>query len=125
VTSVSLEEEIIAFVAAEMMCSTKAITASTTLFGDLGVDGDDGDEFLVAFMKRFSVDMSGYRGNRHFGPEGFVPWAPLVWLLLALRLRREPKSTPESRAGLIPVPVQVLIDSARAGKWALTYAQTG
>jgi len=125
VASVSLEEEVIAFVAAEMLCSTNAITAHTTLFGDLGIDGDDGDEFLVAFKKRFSVDMCGYRVNRHFGPEGFVPWAPLLWIFYALRGRRKREGTPESRAGLLPISVQVLIDSARARKWTFIYAQEG
>lgn len=122
-TSVSIEEEVTAFVAAQIGVSTERLKARTTLFGDLGVDGDDSDELLVAFTKRFSVDMKSYRGDRHFGPEGFAPWSPLLWLASAWRGFAQKESTPESRARLVPVTIQDLIDSARAGRWSVTYEE--
>lgn len=37
------------------------ITLSSRLSEDLGLDGDDFDEVIEAFVKRFDVDMSEYR----------------------------------------------------------------
>ena len=122
-TSAAIEEEVTAFVAAKTRCSAERLNPRTTLFGDLGVDGDDSDELLAAFMKRFGVDMRAYRRDRHFGSEGFLPWTPLFWLVLAWRAAGEKVSTPESRARLSPITIQDLIDSARAGKWTVTYEE--
>lgn len=124
-TSVSIEEEVAEFVATQTKRSVEAITLRTTLFGDLGVDGDDSEELVDAFMKRFDVDMGAYRPDRHFGPEGLPPWAPLYWLVLAWRAFVEKESTPESRARLVPIRVQDLIDSARARKWSIAYEKLG
>lgn len=123
-TSASIEEEVTAFVATKTQHAAARLNPHTTLFGDLGVDGDDSDELLGAFMTRFSVDMTAYRGDRHFGPEGFAPWTPLFWLVLAWRARAEKRSTPESRARLLPITIQDLIDSAKAGRWSLIYEKT-
>ena len=123
-TSVSIEEEVIAFVAANIRVSAARLKARTTLFGDLGVDGDDSDELMVAFTKRFGVDMTTYRGDRHFGPEGFAPWTPFYWLVLLWRARTEKGSTPESRARLCPITIQDLIDSAKTGRWSVIYGKT-
>jgi hypothetical protein len=124
VTVVSIEEDVVAFVADFTRNPVECIKPQTTLFGDLGIDGDDGDEILSAFMRRFDVDMSSCRPV-HFGPEGFVPWAPLYWLALAWRSRAEKQSTPESRARLMPITIQDLIDSAKAKRWTIAYDQTG
>ena len=121
VVSDTLEEEVVAFIASERREQRERLSPRTTLFGDLGVDGDDAEELFDAFMKRFEVDMSECRAKEHFGPEGFVPWAPIYWMILAWRGVTEEGSTPESRARLRPVTIQDLIDSARARKWAVTY----
>ncbi len=123
-TSVSIEEEVVAFVADFTRHPIERIKPQTTLFGELGIDGDDGDEILTAFMKRFAVDMTSYRGV-HFGPEGFIPWAPLYWLVLLMRSRVEKPSTPESRARLVPITIQDLIDSAKAKRWSIVYDPKG
>lgn len=122
VTSASLEEEVIVFVAEFTRYPAAKITPRTTLFGDIGIDGDDGDEILAAFMERFQVDMSACRPV-HFGIEGFVPWALLHWIYQAWLARTEKNSTPESRAGLIPITVQDMIESARARRWVLKYEE--
>lgn len=118
-TNAHVEEEVIAFVAKFSSCPA-AITRKTTLFGDLGIDGDDGDEILAAFMKRFQVNMSSCRPV-HFGMEGLLPWAPLSWIRQAWIAHKNKCSTPESRAGLVPITVQNLIDSARLRQWTLKY----
>lgn len=89
----------------------------------MGVDGDDGIELLRQLERMFGADMTACRPNRHFGTEGFVPLAPLYWLLLAWRALVEKGSTPESRARLIPIRVQYLFDSARNGKWVIRHEE--
>jgi len=123
-TSASIDEVVIAFIAAQSGHSANRLQPCSTLFGDLGVDGDDGDELIAAFVERFVVDMQTYRGDRHFGPEGFPPWTPIFWLVLAWRAYSEKESTPESRARLVPITIQNLIDSARAGKWTMIYEES-
>ena len=78
--------------------SAARLKARTTLFGDLGVDGDDGDELMVAFMKRFGVDMTIYRGDRHFGPKGFAPMDSVLLARVGVAsAHRERKYARESR----------------------------
>lgn len=122
VTSASLAEEVIALVADYSNYPAERISPHTTLLGDIGIDGDDGDKILKAFMERFQVDMSSIRPV-HFGIEGFVPWAPLIWIHQAWVAYRDKSSTPESRTGLVPITVQDLIDSARARRWVIKYAE--
>ncbi len=86
---------------------------ATTIFGDLRADGDDGVELLNAFGKEFSVDMSGCDPSRYFGREGCAPWAPIYWLVLALR-----KGSPEERAKLQSISVADLVRAAECGRWA-------
>jgi hypothetical protein len=124
VTADFLEDEVAAFVADFTSHPIKQIKPQTTLFGDLGIDGDDGDEILSTFMQRFAVDMSSYRPI-HFGPEGFVPWAPLYWLVILWRTIFEKNSTPESRSRLMPITIQDLIDSAKAKQWTIRYEKRG
>lgn len=45
------------------------LTPETRINLDLGVDGDDGAELLIAFADRFGVDMAAFHHVRYFGPE--------------------------------------------------------
>ncbi len=118
----SIEDEVIKLIADYSKFPAERISPQTTLFGDIGIDGDDGDELLTRFMEEFQVDMSLIRPV-HFGGEGLIPWAPLLWFRQALIAHRERAGTPESRAGLVPIRVQDLIDSARARRWVLNYEE--
>lgn len=115
-------EEVVGFVAEFTRYPTAKITPRTTLFGDIGIAGDDGDEIMSAFMKRFQVDLSSVRPV-HFGLECSPPWAPLMWIYQAWVAYRDKSSTPESRAGLVPITMQDLIDSARARRWIFKYEE--
>ena len=121
-TPKSFEEKVVAFVADFTRYPADRIMPQTSLFGDIGIDGDDGDEILAAFMNQFDVDMRACRPV-HFGVEGFVPWAPLHWIHQAWLARTEKSSTPESRAGLVPITVQDLIESAKAKRWMVHYGE--
>ena len=43
----------------------------TTLYVDLGLWGDDAAEFLNEFARRMNVNMSQFRYDSHFVPEGY------------------------------------------------------
>lgn len=100
------------FIAEATLYPREKMTPDTTLFGDMGVDGDDGIEFLTLFAERFRIDMTGLNWSQHFGPEGVYPWAPFYWIILALR-----KGTPEEKARLEPITVGDLIRAAKSGTW--------
>ena len=48
----------------------KEITRDTSIEGDLKITGDDADDFLIEFGKRFNVDMRHFRIGDYFGDEG-------------------------------------------------------
>jgi len=84
----------------------------TTLLGDLGIGGDDADDFFVEFHRQFDVDLSAFDLSRHFGSEGLPIWGPIYWLVLLCR-----QGSPEERARLEPISVADLITAAKCGKW--------
>lgn len=50
---------------------------------DLGLDGDDADEFLKAYSKKFQVDLSNFNFTKYFQPEGISFFQGLYsWLFL-------------------------------------------
>jgi hypothetical protein len=110
----SLDERIIAFVAEERRVPVERLKPDTTLFGDLGTDGDDGIELLERFGREFSVDMSDCDPGCYFGDERLPPWFLFYWIVLAFR-----RGTSEQRARLHPVRIADLIRSAHAGRWVV------
>lgn len=113
----NLEDRVIDFVAHHACARREQLTPDTTLFGDLGMDGQDGWEFMEDFGEEFDVDLSRFRADRHFGPEGLPVWAPLSWLFcLPFQLVRKPAS-PEERAGLQPIRIRDLINAAEQKSW--------
>jgi acyl carrier protein len=105
-----MDAQIIEFVAEYVGISAKDITSDTRLFGDLGVDGDDGVELLSRFADRFSVNMAACDMSRHFGPE--AGGSILLLFILALR-----NGTPEQKARLEPIRIADLGGAAKAGEW--------
>ena len=95
-----IEERVFEFVAELTGAERRRLTLATTLVGDLGVDGDDGWDLVESFGEKFEVDLSTFRGDEHFGPEGLSIFAPLglVWSLVSWPFRK--KQTPEESAGL-------------------------
>jgi hypothetical protein len=110
----SLYDRVVAFVAKERAVRADRLQPETTLFGDLGTDGDDGIELLEDFAREFSVDMNECDPSRYFGPEAGVPLLfPLYWIILAFR-----RGTPEEKARLEPIRIADLVRSAELGHWA-------
>ena len=67
--------ELEAFIRKEIGLSPKkSINLSDTLEDDLGVTGDDADDFMGAFSKRFNVEKGDFDFHRYFEMEGFSVW---------------------------------------------------
>lgn len=47
------------------------ISRMTNIHLDIGVDGDDAEEFLYKYSEKFDVDMSSFEFCRYFNNEGF------------------------------------------------------
>lgn len=84
-----------------------APTPATTLFGDLGLDGDDALEFLAAFLDHFKVDEGDLVPARHFGGEGINPFRLLGWLVGMGKKEPEP----------VPISLGMLLRAAQTGRW--------
>lgn len=108
-----LTNDVIRFVSEYLAVSERRISVDMTIFGDLGVDGDDGAKLLEAFGERFHVDMIGCDPRRHFGPESDSLLAPIRWL--GRRFRPWSAGT---RDDLKPIRVSDLVRIAEAGHWA-------
>jgi acyl carrier protein len=67
--TITLQENLIEFVSAELGVKPSRLSPNTRLNQDLGVDGDDGLEFMSAFSHRFGVNMSAFEASQYFGPE--------------------------------------------------------
>ncbi len=87
----------------------------TTLFGDLGIWGDDAGDFLTELAERFEVDFSRFRFHRHFRAEGY---SLLDLLLLPFRIPgRCLGTTPEEDQNLIPITIRQLVAAIEQGRW--------
>lgn len=115
-----LQERIIAFVSSECGVDRNSLTADTSLFGDLCIDGADGYELLQALGREFGVDMRACDPGLHFGPECVCISALMNWIVYAFR-----SGTPEQRVGLLPVRIMDLLQSAKSGRWHVDRCHVG
>ncbi len=100
------DQQVVAFVAHELAINASRLTATTDIVRDLGVDGADGADFMLAFGERFRVDLSSFDVSRYFGPEAaFNPLAMLFpgWW--------------RQRRLLHPLTVGALIQAAKDHTW--------
>ena len=111
-----IREEVINFVADYTGNNPLQITPDTLINEELGVDGDDGSELLLGFSEKFKVDLASIN-ETYFGSEGFS-LSVFVWpvLLLLNALGWKQKSFKEKA----PLPVGILIESAKVKKWVVT-----
>jgi hypothetical protein len=54
----TLHQEIIEWIAVSARVSKEKLTPETSLLSDLGIAGDDAEELLQVYGKRFYVDLS-------------------------------------------------------------------
>jgi hypothetical protein len=103
----NVETAVIAFVAAELNEKEERLRLTTRLWHDLGVDGDDADEFMQAFAERFAVDLTGFEFERHFSDDGGLN--PLAYLWTKWRN--------PSRLKRVPITLEDLVEAAHLKRW--------
>jgi hypothetical protein len=107
----SVRDEIMAL-ARKYTVSSAEIDDNTDLFGPLpcgcGIYGDDTDEFLSDFIRRFNVDMSKYLWYFHTEEESGNFFG---WLF----------PPPNARVEHIPVTIRLLIQAAELKTWPVEY----
>jgi Protein of unknown function (DUF1493) len=112
-----LDSSVMDFVAEFTGVKRQRLSPNSTLFGDLGVDGEDGWQLIKSFGDRFEVDLSSFRADQHFGPEGgSFPFALLWWLVSFPFRKRQP---PEERSGLRTIRIADLVAAAKDKRWTL------
>lgn len=99
------------FVSQELRVKERKLREETTLQWDLGVVGDDGDDFFRAFSERFSVEVDFASLGEYFGSEGGIP-NPCDILRGLLRL-------PE-RSELRPITLRDLVRAVQCGRFPVT-----
>lgn len=65
------------------------VTESASIEDDLGVSGDDAVEFIVAFGKKFNVDVSNFMAAEYFSPEGDVILPAIIRFFTGKKKRKQ------------------------------------
>ena len=95
-----LSDDIIKFISDFSGVKCQKITINTTLLGDLGIDGEDAENLMLEYSKKFSVDLSEFVFNRYFNNE----FPNSIFDIL-------------KKSNLEPIFVDDLITSAEFGRW--------
>ena len=80
-----------AFVLEESTVDDVEINRETEIENDLGVYGDDADDFLIKFGKKFNVDISQFPAGDYFSDEGDIILPALIRFFTNTK-KRERKS---------------------------------
>jgi len=107
-----LLEEVKVFVAEFWLEPKGRLSAETSVNDDLGMDGDDGVEFMQAFSVRFGVDLSAFPQDKYFGPE-----APANPISVFEGIIRRVKTGRWS--DLSPLTVRALVEAAENRSWVV------
>lgn len=86
------------------------LSLSTDLNRDLGIEGDDANELMPEFFRRFSVELKTYDPYRYFVAEGYD--------LLSFRRAK-------ARQGKIPIKLGMLYLAAVTKAWDSILLETG
>lgn len=104
-------EAVMQFVAEQLGVDRFTLNLQTTLYGDLQLYGDDCDDFLLAFARRFSVSLDGIVLSRYFPPEPYL--GPRLLRMMARRLFWS--SEPHAVAEVAPLRIADLVQWAVQG----------
>ena len=89
----------------------KPLSLISTLYSDLGLVGDDFDEFLEEYENQFDVNMQGYLWYFHTSEESFLNLFSRIF------------KTPDKRVSHIPATLEMLRDFANSKKWSVDYPE--
>lgn len=115
----SIYTEVRKFVADWMGADLDQINAQTRLCQDLGIAGDDGENFMMDFQRAFDVDLTGFRTDDYFGEElsPLIPLNPLVWFFPSFhKLRKMPRNE-TGGIKMVPITVKDLCKAAATKTW--------
>jgi acyl carrier protein len=107
-----LLEEVKAFVAEFWYEPKGGLSAETSVNDDLGMDGDDGVEFMEAFSVHFGVDLGAFPHDRYFGPEAAAN--PIS--IIAGIIRRV---TTGKWSDLSPLTLRDLVEAVENRRWVV------
>ena len=91
-----------------------SVHLETTLAEDLGLDGDDADQFLESYAQEFRVDFHGFDFHEHFGNEGSSFIAGVTFLLLVGLMGY---MWQDSRALVVAVVLGLIVAVGQARRW--------
>jgi hypothetical protein len=86
------------------------VLGDSDIADDLGIDGDDFDDFIIEFAKQFSVDISPCLWYFHCSEEG--SWNSIGGAFI---------KSPDKRVEHIPVTPIMLCEFAKEGRWNIEY----
>ncbi len=96
------------FVSQQTGTSISKLNLNTRLSEDLGVEGDDANDFVQAFSEVFDVDLTHLVFDEYFYPEG--AFNPISYLLYR-KLFNRPKSQH------IPITLGRLVEAVSKKEW--------
>ena len=106
-------EKVYSFTAEQTGVPQNSLTPETTLEKDLGVTGDDGEEFMQAFSKVFGVDLSEFIFNQYFWDEYETPIALIDnWFGPLFPMFKRSKKREK-----IPIKIADLMQAVTNGRW--------
>lgn len=107
---IDLYNQIIDFISQKYWVPKGGFRRDTRISDDLGLEGDDADEFMQTFSQKFDVDLSGFNFEKYFIVEGFNPIG-IIRLFWKLRRKSLPNKSKHS------LTIGDLEKSAQLGKW--------
>ena len=105
-----LEQEIINFIEKEFWESN--LNSNSDVFAKVGVSGDDCDDLMITYQKKYQVDMSEYLWYFHHEEEG--SWNTIGGSFF---------QRPNERVKRIPITPKMLTDFANSKKWNVDYPE--
>jgi len=105
-------QDIRSFIVSKTGCKMEEVYPDCDIKNDLGCWGDDFHELIEEFAKKYNVKMEGYSWYFHSEEEGHIHSFGRFFF-----------KAPYERVKQIPVTPNVLLDSANAGRWLITYPE--
>lgn len=106
-------EEVKKLISKEWLVKIESLSIETRLSHDLGMDGEDGWEFIEVFAEHFQVEMSDFEFSLYFGEEAGTD--PITFLYFLLFKSKRPK--------FVPITIKDLAISAERRKWIKPQAE--
>lgn len=111
------------FIARSLNCGLDELRNEASLYHDLGLGGDDVDEFFVAFQTKFDIDMNNFDYFLHFHDE-FTLWWPInpfsLIVFLVSKTHRKEFFLPRNKRGQsmkVPIYIEDLHEAALTRRW--------